>query len=436
MAYLRGDFSMTASVSKLGRISPTRNVGTQITSVVGVPCLLAVSLVITQFSLDARAETMEQNTAVPGISAPSQTQSGQQSVNSLSTQISAPESRRIRLLEWKLRLDGGSEADQKQQIQSVGLGLGSRMRYRLLEGLEIKAEGAAVFQSGYAQLRLNDDGPKNSLRLKEAVVQYQPISKIALAAGAVNQDLLQSQYVTGKTPFLGIMERGLIGNKQFSAELVAEQAIPTSTTLSTESVDNESTPSFMAQTLILKSEPLAGLALKVWANHYAYSGLPSSVASKSVPWGNSVHDDGPNTSKFQFQFDGFSGGASSKIKLTRGLDWLVSTEIVDNTSAPGDVGMAQVTDTSLDIALPKDINIIPKGGIFFIESDIAPAYYLSAFNGETNRSGWFASLESVFKPQKFKARLDYVNSDVINSTLLQTKAQSIMLTIETLYEIF
>lgn len=359
---------------------------------------------------------------------------------SLSTQIpsqsSSAHTRKVIDVEWKMGLSGQSFSNEKEQEQTTGFGLSGRLRYGLLRGLEVRAEVGANLQSGYAQSQFGDNAPRSGLILGEALVKVKPLPFFALEAGAINQAHLKSELLVAEQAFPALLQRLTFENRVFQFELKAQQAIPTSTTLSTEAGEAEVMPTFLAETVTLKARPLRPLILSVFATHFAFHDLPSAVAMGSESYGNTVVSDGPASARFRYEFEGFLAGGDAKFQIRRGLIWTIDTQILQNARADESYGLAQMVSSALTIGMSGGVDLTPGGGLFFSESDAAPAYYNSSELGHNNRAGWMAQLEAVFKKSKFKVLGRYVDADLINPTINQSRQQSISLRVETLYEVF
>jgi hypothetical protein len=361
----------------------------------------------------------------------------------LSTQLTEPEtasSVRHRLsLSWKAGIDGGSFANEKEQAQTAGFDLSARFRYRMFQGLEARSALGARMQNGYAQSRFGDNTPKSGLDLGEALLQlrypFNSPSFVTLQAGAINQAHLNAPLLVSSRAFLGATEKIRIGNRIVNAEIMAQQSIPSSTTLSAKTVEAEPMPVFTTETLRLNLAPAnERLKLSVFGTHFAFRDLPSAVASGSELHGNTVVDPGPNQARFKFEFDGWVAGGGAQVGLLPGLAWLLEGQVMQNTKAPETYRNAQLLSTGFEMALPGGVDLTPKGEVFFAESDAAPAFYSDARFGQMNRQGWGAGIEAVFKKQGFKIGGRYVQADVLNPNLLQSRQQFLMIQFETLYD--
>lgn len=335
-----------------------------------------------------------------------------------------------------MSLSGESFSDEKEQAQTAGLELGGKLRYGLLPNLEMKVDAGMMLESGYAQSVFGDNTPKNGLDLREAIVQYRPFAPITLEAGAINQAHLNAPLIVSAQAFPAVLERVLIGSHTFNVEAKAQQAVPTSSTLSTESVDTEQTPTFLTEEITARAKLASRVSVSVFGLHYAFNNLPSNVASQSELYGNTVNEITAKQYQFAYAFNGFSYGAGTKVLLSRTFAWTLDGQVVVNPQAPASYNQGQLASSGFEIGLPGDIDLKPKGEVFFAESDIAPGFYNGSDRGHNNRTGWAADLSATFKKAGFLVGGRYVNADLIDSSLVQSHQTFIMLRFETLYALF
>lgn len=340
-----------------------------------------------------------------------------------------------RSYEWRMGVSGQSFATEKEQAQTFGFGVSGRLRHALLEPLELQAEFGASMQSGYAQSRFGDQVPSSEVALQEALIQYKPARGLAFLVGAINQRHLQAPLLVSGRAFPGVLEKVLLGNRKINIELRAQQAIPTSTTLSSKAVETEVTPSFFTETLILSLRPHEAFQMKGYATHFQFRDLPSAVAFDSALYGNTLIETSPKTSRFRYQFEGWLAGGELKWQLTSYLAWAITGQMIQNSQAPDTYKNAQITGMDFELKVPHDIDIKPGAEVFFAESDVTPGYYNSSDYGHNNRSGWSAKLDTVFNKEKFRIGARFVQSNLINFVLDQSEQRSLMVEFETLYEV-
>lgn len=357
-----------------------------------------------------------------------QTQSMRTQITTKPDEATPPRKLKVR---WNLSLQGDSFANDREQAQTAGFGVGGQIKYRLAQGLNFRASIGVTMQSGYAQSRFGDNAPRSGLDLREAILQYRPFSFFAFEAGALDQGQLKMPLLVAPRAFPGVAERILLGNRRLGMELRAQQTIPTSTQQQTRTVEAEPMPSFLSETLRVRGMPTSFWTLRADATHFRFNQIPRQVAMNSAAFGNTLRAD---IDLLEYQFQGFAGGGGTSLEITRAVTWNIDGHVMKNTDAPEGYNLAQLISTSFDLHLPGDIDLRPQGEIFFAESDVSPAFYNDSGYGHSNRQGYAADLLATFKQAGFKLGLRYVNADLIDQKSVQSAQQYVMVRFETLYD--
>jgi hypothetical protein len=354
-------------------------------------------------------------------------------INNLSTNLTT--NSRSSGFKYKVGTDFSSFGSETEQAQTAGFGVTGQFEHQLVDDLKIRVRAEGKFESGHAQSRFGDNTPQTGIFLQEAVLAYKPFSFLALDGGAIDQSYLKSALLIDKHTFPGAMEKVLIGDRKLGAEFQFEQAIPTSTTLTTETEGQEETPTFMAQTLTLQAEPTRSWFMQVYGTHYQFNNLPSKVANDSELYGNTMGVDvGLNASSFLFQFDGWLAGAETSVRILPSWKIGMGAQYLQNMKAPTGFNAGSMAFLDSTVSITPFVDIVPRGEIFFLESDVVPGAYNSSDFGHNNRDGYAADLDFVFKKSKFKIGARYVNANLINPNDSQSAQQTILLKLETLYE--
>ncbi|MDX9732002.1 MAG: hypothetical protein RBT63_09545, partial [Bdellovibrionales bacterium] len=95
---------------------------------------------------------------------------------------------------------------------------------------------------------------------------------------------------------------------------------------------------------------------------------------------------------------------------------------------------AQFIQTGARIGLPNEVDVEARVASFFIEDDVSPGFYNSSHLGHGNRQGIAGGLEAFFNKQRFKVYANFVDADVINRKLNQSRQQTFTIGFETFYE--
>ncbi len=341
---------------------------------------------------------------------------------------------------YKLGSGYDSFANEREQAQYFGFGLNGDFRAQLMSGLSFRVKGGASLTTGYAQSRFGDNVGASGIFMQEAVMTARAVDskflRAYVAGGALDQNVFEAPlFIARSTAFPGVRETLVIGNSNdFRIKLWAQQAIPTSKTLSTKTVDAEVTPSFLSETAEISIEPSDILNAKAAVTHFTFNNLPSAVALESVIYGNTVNEIGPNTSQFKYRFDGFMASGSLSLRLANSLSWHLFGYAIQNAAAEEGYRNAQNIQTGFKVSLPGEIDVTPTVSTFFIEDDAVPGFYNSSVAGHNNRQGFAASVDAYFQRQRFRVAAEYVDADVINFNINQSRQQTMTIKFETFYE--
>ena len=341
---------------------------------------------------------------------------------------------------YKIGSGFDSFANEREQAQFFGLTLRGDFKAQLMESLNARIKGGVDLTTGYAQSRFGDNVGSSGVYLQEAILNWRMVNSSLLRAyvdgGAVDQGVFRAPLFISEQAFPGVRETLVFGSsKEFKLRVWAQQTIPTSRTLSTRTVDAEVTPTFLSETVDLTIEPNDSLKMQAAVTHFAFNSLPSAVALESVIYGNSTDEIGPNTSRFRYRFDGVMARGDIDVSLGSSIKWTLEGYVIQNTAAPEGFRNAQHILTGFDVRVPGEINLRPTVSTFFIEDDAVPGFYNSSIAGHNNRSGFSAGLEAFFQKQRFKLKADYIDADVINFNINQSRQQTLKIGFETFYEI-
>lgn len=344
-------------------------------------------------------------------------------------------------LAYKVGSSFDSFANQVEQSQFFGMSLFSDFRAQLLSNLTFRTKAGVSLSSGYAQSRFGDNVGASSVWLEEAHLNWRMIdSRLArfyVTAGAVDQGDLNMKMLVNGQPFPGIRQALVFGDGGASKlKIWAQQAIPTSRTLSTKTVDAELMPSFLSETIELSLRPTRSLSLSGQVTHYAFNSLPSAVALQSQVYGNTTAETGPNTARFKYGFEGFGAGGSIRYDFMPSFGIQLGGYMLQNTQAPEGYRNGQHLNGSLIVGLENDVELNAGGAMFFIEDDVTPGFYNDSSIGHNNRQGYSAQLDVDFRRQRFKLRAAFTDADVINFNINQTRQQAFSIGFETFYELF
>ncbi len=326
--------------------------------------------------------------------------------------------------------------EQGERSQSAAFVLGEEFKYRLTDEVHLNVDSKLYTFAGQSLSRFGDGIPTNGIYLKEALVEWQPFQFVSVAGGAINQRYLNSGLLIYEKAFPGAREKLAYNTGNFTASLTAEQTVPTSASLSTKTADREDQPSFFAETLSGKFDVIRSFAFEFFGTFFDFRNLPSQVAFDSSLYGNTATQmSSPNSAKFIYEYAGWLLGAKGDIELSRQAKLLVAGSLLSNELAPTAFNHGQIVSAGAEFSVTDNLSINPTMETFFNESDSAPAYYNDFVYGHNNRQGYGAYLTLDFKKSNFKLIGFYVDADVINFNVNQSRQQVYLIKLETSYDV-
>lgn len=338
-------------------------------------------------------------------------------------------------LDLGLSLGGYGFNDRINQANGASVRLTSAFGYKFADDIELRANVSLTQTSDRSQADFGPDEISSGFRMREALVDYRPINDLTVSAGAINQERVGSRLlIDDSLAFPGFMQSYTWGKSKGSGDFVqiwAQQTIPTSRSLNTRREEKEAVPTFLTQTLAAR-QAVGPVTIRPSVTHFQFTDLPSKVAFESAPYGNTVPSSPPTSSAFQFPFSGWLLSSDLSYRLAPRLKFSAGFEWLRNTNAPDAFNTGQLGRLGSEWEL-SDIILRPEYTTFFNESDTSPAFYNSFTLGHNNRQGFGLQMEVEFKRYKFKLTGRYVDSDVINQSLLQSRSQFFELRLGTTY---
>lgn len=332
---------------------------------------------------------------------------------------------------WNARLFGRGVSDETEQSRTTGLALLGHGRRRFNDYLDIGAGAWLHLQSGSTHSLYDTNRVENGVMLDEAYANFHILPEfITLTGGALNQRFLKNPLLVDEVSFPAVHERFRIQSGALSASLVLQQAIPTSTSLSTRTVEKEPLPYFLTETLFLdykfSSESRLGLRL----GHFAFSDLPAQVAYDSFAQGNIVDASVPETSRFQSGFNGFNFGSDFKTDISGRTQASIGIDLIRNLEAQSRYSDAALAYTQVDWRLNSRWSFTPTLLYFRNERQTSPAYYNSADYGHNNRHGFSYELKLTSAAQGLSIKGRYTDAALIETDPLQANSKIFMVYLE------
>ena len=359
-------------------------------------------------------------------------------VNSIGTQA-APHPAYKRTWKGDYQLEMGGEGFREARDEGVAAFFKIKSRFDLTFSpwLKARVEPRLVLFSSRLQSRYADDQYDSNLRAKNAYLSVRPVRHVELRAGALAQDYLENSLLVSRArAFPGLQQ---IASAEvvpgLKAQLILQQAVPTSTTLNPERNGKEPLPLFQTQSIHLKGRNVLYVDYDARVGHYAYSRLPDKVAFDSAVLGNSVpNGEVAAGSRFLYGFDGFFWGGTATVGSGRLLGEF-EYQGVHNRLARADSADAQAWALGPKLYW-RDQVITLKYGQHFIESDATVARYNVANLGHNNRLGQSVELRWAFTKQHFALRGEVIESRVIAPQNTQQNLSVFTLGVETDYASF
>ncbi len=350
----------------------------------------------------------------------------------LSTRIPAPTSLKNSIEgSWKIQLSQKQYQDPVNQRQQTEFRLLADLRYEPLENIYFLLGPKFTYTNGYVQTQESQSASKSELGVREASINLS-LAHFTAAAGALDQTkmhpglLLEDQTF----PALSVMAHSdLQANWVFIGGL--ERAIPTTSSLSTQTRDAEKTPGFSSAFLSLRAQKMR-IDLDLRMGAYGFENLPLSVSNKSILLGNTpqASTTAGTDAKFNSEFNGPFASLYSRARLTRRIAIGGQFEWIQNDQAPATLNQGLRAKGFTDLGVSRDFEISPFYEYFRIEPDATVALYNSDLLG-TNRVGYRTGLSLTYK-RTLKVSVSGGERDAVFVSPFQQREKTLNLRLETL----
>lgn len=334
--------------------------------------------------------------------------------------------------EWRLRLVGSDVKDERSQSKVVDIRTDIKAKYLLGKSLHLDLQPSLRLQSGQTQSVDGADKAENRILLNQAAAHYLPFSFVRLSAGALNQRHMHTSLLVDSLAFPAARLEAITKATSTRAALAIESAIPTSTSLSSNTKDLEPTPSLNSAALKFQWLPARNHYLKTSVGYFIYNNLPSSVAQQSNLLGNEVAKISEALYSFIHKYEGYQVSAELAFPVFSLLEIKLGAEYLQNTKAPSDENTATRYFTAGEFSLNGNLDLVVEGSYFSVGPEAAIAYF-NAGGFETNRVGYSAESYLSFKREGFNLGLKYTDSEVIYKRDPQSREKTLMIKLETFY---
>ncbi|MBX3041470.1 MAG: hypothetical protein KF789_12250 [Bdellovibrionaceae bacterium] len=337
---------------------------------------------------------------------------------------------------WKFSLAGQDYDDQKTTSTLVNFRFEAMIRYYLSEDLLFKVTPMARLQSGTTQSSRGELSPENRIYFNEASATWRALSFAFLKAGALDQGESHTPLLVGSRPFPGARASLLFGDRTIRYGLVAETAIPTAVSLTTNQNEKEPTPTLSSAGLRFDWTDGDLWKFSAKAGAFEYKNLSTSIASSSFLLGNEVDAVSDTEFRFNKPYKGFEAMMKFEFPLFGSLDGSLHGEVVQNTSAPAKENLAWRAGGGLSMQWNSRLSLLLQGESFRIEPDAAVASFVDTGFSGTNRNGYRVESGIIFGKTRSKVLAGFSESNLIYVNDRQSRDRFVQIKLETGYADF
>ncbi len=336
-------------------------------------------------------------------------------------------------LKWHIstQLFGRGVTGQDEESRNAGLLVYGQTSYQISPYLDAGVAAWARLESGSTHSLYEINRTHNGFWLDEAYVNVNAIPDYAkLTGGALNQRFFGNPLFLDEVSFPAARESLRLAGKRASVEAVFQQAVPTSTSMSTRTVEKEPMPFLTTESILMGADLTSDLRADLHATHFTFSALPSQVAMDSFANGNIVDASVPQRASFVYGFSGFTYGGALAAGLTPGWRLRTGADLLRNTRAPREYSHGLLGFAETQIQLTSAWAITPRIEYFRNERQTSPAFYNSADYAHNNRQGMSYGLRLVNEKQGLAFRASYTDAYLIETDPLQANAKIFFLSLE------
>ena len=319
-------------------------------------------------------------------------------------------------MDYRLGLYGRGVSDSLEKSVATGLSGAATLNYHPETWIGAVLTPGMVIESGSLASLYDSNQPRNQVYLDQAELQLKPLDFFTFSAGAINQRFLASPLLLDSQSFPAVMEKLHFGDRAFKASLTAQQAIPTSLSMSTMTSDKEPLPTLMTETVQIEINANRDVKFTARGTRFDFVNLPTQVAYKSQLNGNTcISGDVPQSKRFTCQYAGYTGGGQMDIRLAKAVVVSGGGDYIINTSAPADESQGFLTFGQLKFPITPTWRVIPRGEFFYNQGDTSPAFYNAVAYGHSNRQGYAADLRVENLKHGFAVRARYVDARLVET---------------------
>lgn len=347
----------------------------------------------------------------------------------------APSTTKNYSLNTALEMGNTQRRDELNQNQIFELSAELDYKYQTQNGFGLRLTPRFNYHTGYKENQMPSSASSSTLEIKQAYFQLESAAALGLQVGAINQRTQLSSLTIGSRAFPALTTYWMSDyqrDKNWKMGLQAQVAIPSSTSMATETQQNEQAPTLNSvgvRTGFRQKRIKTDLQL----NYFSFNNMPSGVAYDSSFLGNTTNATGPQLRSFVYEYKGIDIALDSSLILARKLKLDLAVQAVQNQSAPQGKNSAYRLQVETPIMFNRDFIIAPEFQYFRIESDA----YIASFNSfvnQTNRIGYAAGANMRLMRQ-FKIGARGGEREVLVISPTQSRESWIEFKLETNYEI-
>jgi len=317
-------------------------------------------------------------------------------------------------MSYRLGLYGRGVSDSLEKSVATGLSGAATLHYHPEKWMEATLTPGMVIESGSLASLYDANVPRNQVYLDQAELQLKPFDFLTFSGGAINQRFLASPLLLDSQSFPALMEKVHVGDRNFKISFIAQQAIPTSLSLSTMTSDKEPLPSLMTETAQLEFNASKDVKITARGTRFDFSNLPTQVAYKSSLNGNScISGDVPQSMRFTCNYSGYTAGGQMDVRVYKAVVASGGGDYIINTSAPSDEAQGFLTFGQLKFPLTATWRMITRGEFFYNQGDTSPAFYNAVAYGHSNRQGYAGDVRVENLKHGFAVRARYVDARLV-----------------------
>lgn len=315
-------------------------------------------------------------------------------------------------LSWNLSMNEWIYQNPLNKENLFHMNAGLNMNYFMTQNLSVNLSPSFSYFNGYTQTQNEVQGNNSFWTMKNATLDLKAANLFYSSIGAVNQQVLKSSGDLMHTPLLMddrsfpaiAAEVSTGGNSNLG--LMTEVAIPTSASLTTQTGEQESNPSFQSFGAFMAYKT-ARMKFELLADYFSFSNLPSSVAMQSGLLGNTVNTPNGNANStdnvFAYNYHGLETHGKVSVVLSNYWRGNATVGYIQNSGAPSDKNTALLGLISADWIAAKDLMLSPTYMYFTIKSDSVVASYNDA-QYMPNMAGYAGGLTLQYR-KSFKVSL-------------------------------